>query len=693
MRYVPILLAVFATSAFAGDYYVDAQNGSDTTGDGSAGNPWQTIQHAFDNVSAYDGDGVDTVYFDGATSYGTDGVAQDNDDGINIFGYDVWGGNLDVSLTEDANITILFAGSLQLILGESSTVSDCDDYYYSPQTYLSVTAENKDNIAVLGNDTMSNGVPMGITITGGSGHRISGNTAYTLGILVNGIASSTVSGNTTELVWPSYDTGGIRSVNSQVEIRGNCYMDITASGEPDIHGNTYGQMTITDVLPLEIYNNRFPDLGGILLHDIGVDFNLPEGTTCIFRDNYADIDVWGSDLWDRAPLFQINSGEIIVEGCSFHYNIDYIEPDNPDLIATNGGVADFGGGPLGSTGGNSFEGPDWDPDLPIYIVNNALDDNVYALYNTWDDETTAEMDGRYYDTTNVNKLYDKWEDLSKGFVIWSAPDPDGPVPAFELLSPADGEHVTDTPTLDWEDMPGCPWITFSHFDLYVDINPAFPNPDVYSNLTQSEYTFADPLDDGVTYYWKVKVFDTGSHDRWSEQTDWSFVVEGGSLGDFSLLSPPNGATVTTARPTLDWEDAQPAKWGRNAKNALSSLNGERTLVGNRLSNIAKTKGKAITLDHYDLYVDTDPEYGNPDIIGDIAESTYTFDYDLDDGETYYWKVKAVDSLDRELWCNELDWWFLVDIPEGIRSASLGEIKAAFKYGLPVNSGGSTGTIK
>ena len=39
----------------ASTYYVDP-SGSDVTGDGSSGDPWQTIQHAIDN--AVDGDTI-----------------------------------------------------------------------------------------------------------------------------------------------------------------------------------------------------------------------------------------------------------------------------------------------------------------------------------------------------------------------------------------------------------------------------------------------------------------------------------------------------------------------------------------------------------------------------------------------------------------------------------------------------------
>jgi len=46
----------FAAFSFAADYYVDAVNGSDATGDGSAGNPWKTITYTLSQVSGTSGD-------------------------------------------------------------------------------------------------------------------------------------------------------------------------------------------------------------------------------------------------------------------------------------------------------------------------------------------------------------------------------------------------------------------------------------------------------------------------------------------------------------------------------------------------------------------------------------------------------------------------------------------------------------
>jgi hypothetical protein len=46
-----VVLSTFSASAFATDYYIDPVNGSDSTGDGSFGNPWET----FANIQYYYG--------------------------------------------------------------------------------------------------------------------------------------------------------------------------------------------------------------------------------------------------------------------------------------------------------------------------------------------------------------------------------------------------------------------------------------------------------------------------------------------------------------------------------------------------------------------------------------------------------------------------------------------------------------
>jgi hypothetical protein len=73
-HFVPgFLAATFSTSAFASTYYV-ATDGSDTTGDGSAGAPYATLGHALSSLPAAGGD---TVVVRDGTYQGTTTVSQD----------------------------------------------------------------------------------------------------------------------------------------------------------------------------------------------------------------------------------------------------------------------------------------------------------------------------------------------------------------------------------------------------------------------------------------------------------------------------------------------------------------------------------------------------------------------------------------------------------------------------------------
>ena len=46
-----VLFCLLVTPAYASDYYVDAVNGNDETGDGTHGNPWRKLQFAIDSIT------------------------------------------------------------------------------------------------------------------------------------------------------------------------------------------------------------------------------------------------------------------------------------------------------------------------------------------------------------------------------------------------------------------------------------------------------------------------------------------------------------------------------------------------------------------------------------------------------------------------------------------------------------------
>jgi hypothetical protein len=649
-----VSLITLSVPACAGDYYVDADNGSDATGDGSAGNPWKTINYAFSQVSAYDGDGVDTLNLTGEFYEEDTATAQSDDDGVTITGGTFGGDDInsitvDVSAADNTSITGNNFLNVTIYLGDGATVSDNGGEYPDTGYRAGIYATNKDNITVEDNDILPGEgeedyytTHIYVNVTGGSGHNITGNYASWNYIYCTDVTQGTVSNNFGD----TYHTGAemcfIHCDNSSVDLIGNyCSLDITGGSIPYVYDNSFDYLDINvdagDALELisnyfEAYNNM-GNYYSITLNGEGV---------CRFTGNSFYIE----GGYFPALQVELHSGPLLIETCSVEEDSSY---SMDDWFLISGGTADFGGGPLGSTGGNDFTegGCTWG-----YFIRNDTPEDVFALYNTWNPSIESQIDDHYYDTYNIEEFYDKWEDAAKGFIIWSGPDPNGPVPAFNLLSPENGEVVdTLTPTVDWENVPECPWVDFDHFDLYVDTDPGFGDADVYGGLTESEHTFSDPLEDGTTYYWKVLAFDDEGNDRWSEQIDWSFTVSTGSLGDFSLLSPEQGETVHTLTPTLDWEDSVPGYGVRGLD--YSAHKGTGALY-------SRNGGRACELDHYDVWLGTDPDYTNPIIYTDITDSTFTLTENLDDQTDYYWKVVAVDNLDREKWCTELDWWFHVD---------------------------------
>ncbi len=108
-----------------------------------------------------------------------------------------------------------------------------------------------------------------------------------------------------------------------------------------------------------------------------------------------------------------------------------------------------------------------------------------------------------------------------------------PPPTPSLISPADGENMTDnTPLLDWSDVSDPSGVTY---DLSIARDAGFTSIVLQkTDLTASAYeiTSAEALVDD-TYYWYVRAVDgAGNVGSWSET--WSFIV----------YVPPTLATLT-----------------------------------------------------------------------------------------------------------------------------------------------------
>jgi hypothetical protein len=94
---------------------------------------------------------------------------------------------------------------------------------------------------------------------------------------------------------------------------------------------------------------------------------------------------------------------------------------------------------------------------------------------------------------------------------------------FNLLSPADGDTVSEPVTLDWEDAEDVQQVTY---DLWYSTEPTFVTYYVVTGLADSTYAYPEgTLTGGETYYWKIVATD-GYEETWSGPDEyWSFTVE------------------------------------------------------------------------------------------------------------------------------------------------------------------------
>jgi len=182
-------------------------------------------------------------------------------------------------------------------------------------------------------------------------------------------------------------------------------------------------------------------------------------------------------------------------------------------------------------------------------------------------------------------------------------DPTNPAPNEPSSPTPSDEDTTDGtgPTLTWEASdPDNDDLTY---DVYLGTSSSPPSE--ASDISSKSYE-PGSLEKGTTYYWKVEVTDQDG--ATTEGPVWSFTTpssENQSPNEPSSPSPFDGATTDGTSPTLTWEASDP-------------------------------DGDDLT---YDLYFGTS---SSPSLeTSDLSSKKYDPDA-LQNGTTYYWKVKATD---------------------------------------------------
>lgn len=153
-------------------------------------------------------------------------------------------------------------------------------------------------------------------------------------------------------------------------------------------------------------------------------------------------------------------------------------------------------------------------------------------------------------------------------------------------------------TFKWKKIDG-----ISKYRIMVSTDNSFTDPEYDEIVSQTSYTI-DDLESGETYYWGVKPAGSG---EWSKT--WNFTTADGDSGDsipaVTLSSPSDNSSDLSTELTFEWQ----------------SIDG---------------------VSEYRVMVATDNSFSDPEYDATVSKTSYTID-NLENGETYYWGVRAVGS--------------------------------------------------
>ena len=183
-------------------------------------------------------------------------------------------------------------------------------------------------------------------------------------------------------------------------------------------------------------------------------------------------------------------------------------------------------------------------------------------------------------------------------------------PAPTLLTPADAEQLLNNrPTFDWTDVPSA-----VSYTIQISGNVNFNGNPNANTVTDSTYTQLTNFPNGVTRYWRVQANFAGGQGPWSEVRSFVTASPPSVPG---LFSPGNNSLTTDYTPLLNWNDS--------------------------------TVPAGTTFQKYELQIATDSGFTSPasvDVSGAVTNSEYAPVTDLDSNTTYYWRVRAFNTLDQ-----------------------------------------------
>lgn len=233
----------------------------------------------------------------------------------------------------------------------------------------------------------------------------------------------------------------------------------------------------------------------------------------------------------------------------------------------------------------------------ITVTEYTIPDNTLDEYSTY-----------YWRVKSVNSDTESdW--VVRSFVTGSSAPP--PLDDPTLTNPDDAATDVDlTVTLDWDDVTNA-----DSYNLDISIYSDFSSTAVsQTGLTSSEYSLGSgDLNGGTTYYWRVQAENNSDQSDWSSRS-FTTVSGSGDLDAPVLTYPTDGATDITLTPTLTWDEVDEAE-------------------------------------EYEIELSTESDFSSTVFSEDGLEDTeYAIGSGtLENGTTYFWRVKALNSDGESLW--------------------------------------------